>query len=161
MTSDPISGGGFSYDFAAPSWGQAAMSAYVKQHTPPPQPSFYNVTGRGYPDLASFSEDVEFMWKNYWSFTGGTSCAAPVISAMVSLLNDLRLNAKKPPLGFLNPMLYQLGATKPEVFIDITDGERNTQGSCVGFAPAKGWDPITGWGAINFAQMANAIMAFV
>jgi tripeptidyl-peptidase-1 len=31
----------------------------------------------------------------------------------VALLNDLRLNAGKPPLGFLNPWIYQTAASNP------------------------------------------------
>ncbi len=45
----------------------------------------------------------------------GTSCAAPTFSGIVALLNDVRLNLGKPPLGFLNPLFYQ----NPTAFNDI------------------------------------------
>jgi tripeptidyl-peptidase-1 len=41
---------------------------------------------------------------------------------MVSLINDKLLNAGKSPLGFLNPLLYQMAAAKPTAFNDITSG---------------------------------------
>ncbi len=38
----------------------------------------------------------------------GTSASSPAFAAMVTLLNDALLNANKPVLGFLNPLLYQV-----------------------------------------------------
>lgn len=49
---------------------------------------------------------------------------------MVSLVNSARLSAQKSPVGFLNPVLYQLGKTNPSVFNDITVGENNC---CAGY----------------------------
>ncbi len=40
--------------------------------------------------------------------TGGTSAAAPEWAGVLSLINDLRLNAGLPPLGFVNVRLYQV-----------------------------------------------------
>ena len=39
----------------------------------------------------------------------GTSTSAPTFTGFVSLLNDARLKAGLPPLGFLNPFLYSKG----------------------------------------------------
>lgn len=39
-------------------------------------------------------------------FSGGTSAAAPIVAGMIGLLNDARLRAGNPPMGFLNPWLY-------------------------------------------------------
>lgn len=39
---------------------------------------------------------------------GGTSCAAPTFSAIVSLLNEVRFAKGKPSLGFLNNWIYQV-----------------------------------------------------
>lgn len=52
---------------------------------------------------------------------GGTSAAAPVVASIVALLNDARLCAGKPALGFLNPLIYQY-ADKGG-FTDITSGQ--------------------------------------
>ena len=43
-----------------------------------------------------------------------------VFAAIVSLLNDFRLSNGKPPLGFLNPLLYSSGV---HGLTDITEGE--------------------------------------
>ena len=40
----------------------------------------------------------------------GTSCASPTAAGVIGLLNDLRIRAGKPTLGFLNPFLYQAAA---------------------------------------------------
>lgn len=42
---------------------------------------------------------------------GGTSTSAPAFAAIISMLNDARLNAGKSSLGFLNPWLYSTGFT--------------------------------------------------
>ena len=41
---------------------------------------------------------------------GGTSASSPTFAAIVTLLNDFRISNGKPPLGFLNPLLYSVGA---------------------------------------------------
>lgn len=39
---------------------------------------------------------------------GGTSASTPAFAGLISLIVDHRLNNGLPPLGFLNPRLYQL-----------------------------------------------------
>ena len=43
-----------------------------------------------------------------WKGVAGTSAATPVVAAIFARLNALRLDAGKPPLGFLNPFIYQV-----------------------------------------------------
>ncbi len=40
----------------------------------------------------------------------GTSAASPTAAAIFARLNGVRLAAGKPPLGFLNPFIYQVRA---------------------------------------------------
>lgn len=42
----------------------------------------------------------------YSEGVSGTSCSAPTFGGMVGLLNDLRLQAGKSSLGWLNPLFY-------------------------------------------------------
>jgi tripeptidyl-peptidase-1 len=49
----------------------------------------------------------------------GTSASAPAFAGVIALLNDAMLAAGKPPLGFLNPLLYGAGAAGMN---DITVG---------------------------------------
>lgn len=52
--------------------------------------------------------------------SGGTSAAAPVTASIIALLNDARLRAGKPTLGFLNPLIYGYAY---KGFTDITTGQ--------------------------------------
>ncbi len=45
---------------------------------------------------------------------GGTSASSPTFAGFVALLNDARIGVNKPPLGFLNPLLYTFGIAGPE-----------------------------------------------
>lgn len=45
----------------------------------------------------------------------GTSCATPIYAGVLSLLNDIRLLAGKPTLGFFNPLLYKLAGENAKV----------------------------------------------
>ncbi len=71
----------------------------------------------------------------------------------VQLINAERLNAGKKPIGFLNQIIYQLAASNPLAFNDVTSGTNNCaagapgQQTCCtyGFTAAKGLDPLTGW----------------
>ena len=104
--------------------------------------------------------------------TGGTSAASPVVAGIIALLNDARLRAGKPALGFLNPFLYSSGVSG---FTDITAGKAvgcngvngQTGASIPGGGIIKyaswngtvGWDPVTGLGVPNFGKLMTAAMA--
>lgn len=55
------------------------------------------------------------------------------------MLNDARISAGKPALGFLNPWLYETGYTGLN---DITEGNNPGCGT-EGFNATIGWDPGT------------------
>ena len=102
---------------------------------------------------------------------GGTSAAAPVVAAIVALINDALLRSGKPVLGFLNPWLYAGGHT---VFQDVTSGASSgcnginlqTGLSVVGggiipgasWNATDGWDPVTGWGTPDFGKWKDAVV---
>lgn len=69
----------------------------------------------------------------------GTSAAAPAFAAIISLLNDARLRAGRPSLGFLNPLLYSKKVSA--ALNDITEGENlgcGTRGFNVSTASMSG-----------------------
>ena len=68
----------------------------------------------------------------------GTSASSPTFAAIVSLLNDARLNKGQASLGFLNPLLYSKGAA---ALNDITKGSNPGCGT-QGFPAVTGWDPV-------------------
>jgi len=71
---------------------------------------------------------------------------------MIALLNDIRFQAGKSSLGFLNPLIYQ----HPEIFNDVTVGS-NPGCSTNGFYAEPGWDPVTGMGTIAFDKWTKLI----
>ena len=58
----------------------------------------------------NFSTNSDILFVGGQSYAvSGTSASAPTFAAMVTLINNARLNANKPPVGFLNPAIYSLG----------------------------------------------------
>lgn len=78
---------------------------------------------------------------------------------MIGLINDIRLRAGKPVLGFFSPTLY---STKPQAALDdVTNGE---SGGCswdtgfeTGWEALKGWDAATGLGTLNFSKLRTLL----
>jgi len=90
---------------------------------------------------------------------GGTSASTPTFAALISLLNEARLQAKMPPMGFLNPFVYKHADT---AFFDVVKGTnaigRGTGPLEYGFNCTKGWDPATGVGTPHFGKLLAAAM---
>ncbi|CAN9502119.1 unnamed protein product [Ophioblennius macclurei] len=153
---DYISGGGFSNVFEMPEYQVSAVKKYLKSVTEslPPQ-SYFNTSGRAYPDMAALSD-------NYWvvsnrvpiPWVSGTSASTPVVGGMLALINDQRLLQGLPTLGFLNPRLYKL---QGQALFDVTEGchlsclDEQVQGK--GFCAAPLWDPVTGWGTPDYPAL--------
>ena len=64
---------------------------------------------QAYPDVAAQGDNFKIFLEGQAILIGGTSCSAPTFTGFVSLLNDARLKAGLPSLGFLNPFLYSKG----------------------------------------------------
>jgi len=153
------SGGGFSTLFAAPTYQQAAIKSYFENVATQPKRG-YSKTGRGYPDVALSGFGYEVVIADSLYTVCGTSCSAPSVAGMVSLVNAIRQEAGAAPLGFLNPMIYQHAS----VFNDVTQGENqctaNAQVCCEqGFHAASGWDPTTGFGSVDYSKFKAAFTA--
>ncbi|CCL99285.1 uncharacterized protein FIBRA_01301 [Fibroporia radiculosa] len=152
-----ISGGGFSDYFPRPSYQDAAVSAFLEKLAPGTYEGLYNPNGRAYPDVSAQSNFFEFFWDEAEYLVGGTSASSPTFAAIISLLNDARLANGLSPLGFLNPLLYQLGASTPSAFNDITVGNNPGCGT-EGFNATIGWDAVTGWGTPNFGVLKEIVL---
>lgn len=150
-----LSSGGFSNRWARPSWQTAAVAKY-KSSAKLPNASKWNQTGRGFPDISAQAENFVVV-SNRIPLPGvaGTSCAAPTASGVVSLLNDLRLDAKKPALGYLNPFIYQ----NMDSWNDITTGANGGCGFSAGFPAVAGWDACTGVGTPNYSKLSKVVVA--
>lgn len=55
----------------------------------------------------------------------GTSASSPSTAGLLSLINSQLIANGKSPIGFANPALYQMFASDPSAFNDITQGNNN------------------------------------
>ena len=147
-------GGGFSNVFPTPDYQKDVVAAYLKSGNAP-RTSYFNVSGRAYPDVSAFSTNFIIIEYGQETPVAGTSCASPTFAGVVSILNDIRLNKGQKTLGFLNPLLYT--TLKGNGFFDIMYGE-NGNNVCKGFEAAKGWDPASGWGSPNFGLLKDLVI---
>ena len=160
MASDQFgAGGGFStqFDQTNAAWQAKATAKYlssVDQSTLPPA-DFCPAKGRGTPDVALLGEGYQVFVNGQPTSVGGTSASTPAFAGMMSMLNDARLQAGKPVMGFLNPPPLQecrcihrrrprLGAVASLPY---------------GWNCATGWDPVTGLGTPVFSKLLKAAMA--
>ena len=98
---------------------------------------------------------------------GGTSAAAPTFTAILALVNQFVGNTSSTGLAPINPTLYQIAASSPAAFHDITTGNNKvpcTTGttSCpsgtteIGFSAGVGYDQVTGLGSVDGSLLAQA-----
>ena len=151
------SGGGASAFFAKPSWQ----------------------TGTGVPadnarDVPDISLPASADHDGYLVYTGGTlqvyggtSVGAPFMAGVAALLNQyLVANGiqKMPGVGSLDPRLYQLAASAPNSFHDITSGNNDVP-SCsgrtctpaqIGYDAGIGYDQASGLGSIDAYNLITA-----
>lgn len=158
-----VSGGGFSNVAPQPSWQTAAVAAYLASGATTPGAGNFNQTSRGYPDVAAIGHNV-VIYQGGPEAVDGTSCAAPIFGAIIGLANAARLAAGKAVLGFANPGIYQVAASTPAAFNDITVGdnkctEDGCAAGCTGYSATKGWDPTTGWGTPKTSALVTALAA--
>ncbi|CAE7832413.1 unnamed protein product [Symbiodinium microadriaticum] len=165
------SGGGFSSDFPRPWYQHGAVEHYLQQQdVPPPDQDvlIFNRSGRAYPDLAAISSNYLVLMGDDLQPTSGTSASTPLIAAMVARWNEDRLSNRLPPLGFLNPLIYQIFSKHPSAFNDVQIGDnRCSRSVCcdVGFSAVRGWDAVSGVGSPRFEAIATilreeALLAF-
>ncbi len=145
------SGGGFSTIFPLPSWQSKSTLPGKFRQVPDvamaasPNHDGYLVVSNGTPGIF-----------------GGTSASAPVFAGIVLLMNEfLGTNG----LGNINPNLYQLAASKNNVFHDITSGgnivpciagTNGCAGGVLGYAAGPGYDLVTGLGSVDAFNMMVA-----
>ena len=137
-------GGGVSAFWPLPSWQQGVVSAA----------SHGSTTMRNVPDVAlnaDPSTGYAIFYGGRWQVYGGTSCAAPLWAAFTARVNQQRLANGGSPIGFLNPTLYQLGASGKSDFHDIVTGTN------LFFPAVSGYDDATGWGSFNGSALLAAL----
>ncbi|KAF8576276.1 subtilisin-like protein [Ramaria rubella] len=146
-----FSGGGFSDIFSRPSYQTTTVERFLKS-VGSTNEGLFNVSGRGYPDVAAQAEGFQVVIGGQVDSIGGTSAASPTFAGVIALLNDFRLSRDEPPLGFLNPLIY----ATPKGFNDITNGSNPACGTN-GFTARAGWDPVTGLGTPDFEKLKTLL----
>jgi tripeptidyl-peptidase-1 len=152
------SGGGFSDIAAQPAYQTQAVNAYLQSGVALPSAGYFNASGRAFPDVAAIGHNLLIVLSGAAQPVGGTSASSPIFASIVALLNTAQIELTGKPLGFLNPFLYQMHAKNPATFHDITVGdnkctEDGCAATCQGYECAPGWDPVSGLGTPNFANM--------
>ncbi|KAF8138893.1 peptidase S8/S53 domain-containing protein [Boletus edulis] len=150
-----FSTGGFSNYFSRPDYQNKAVTKYLETLAPGTYDGLYNPNGRAFPDVAAQAFNFSIVYQGRQHNTYGTSCASPAFASFVSMLNDARISAGRPPLGFLNQWLYEKGYA---ALNDITVGNNPGCGT-EGFNATIGWDPVTGLGTPNFEKLLELAMA--
>ncbi|KAK7470306.1 hypothetical protein VKT23_001737 [Stygiomarasmius scandens] len=150
-----FSGGGFSNFFARPSYQDKAVTKFLDALPKGTFKGLFNPNGRAIPDVAAQGERFRVFVGGQAVSVAGTSASSPAFTGIVALLNDVRLKAGQPPLGFLNPLLYSI----PEGFNDITIGNNPGCGTD-GFNATVGWDAVTGLGTPNFGKLKDLVLGY-
>jgi kumamolisin len=162
-------GGGLSQFWKQPSWqtGPGVQSSYSNGMRETPDVSLDADPATGYPlycTTGSYCSGSSSGWRT----VGGTSAAAPMWAAFVTLANEQAAEVGKKPLGFLNPALYKVGSGShySRDFHDITPPSNssgpsnNDEGFNGGAYPVtQNFDMATGWGTFDAANLAADLVA--
>jgi kumamolisin len=134
----PGSGGGISRFFPRPVWQTGAGVPLGNKRLVP------DVCAAADPNTGAF-----LVLNGHPTQIGGTSWSAPVWAGLCALINEERLKAGKPALGFLGPQIYRLIGSP--AFRDVTAG---TNGA---YHCNPGYDLVTGIGAPNVKELIARI----
>jgi subtilase family serine protease len=114
-----------------------------------------STTLRNIPDIAAESNTLQYVCSagTCRNNGGGTSYAAPLWASFIALVNQQAATNGQPPVGFLNPVLYQLGTGSnfSMEFHDVTSGSNG------GYSAVVGYDLMTGWGSPHGANLINTL----
>jgi subtilase family serine protease len=87
-----------------------------------------------------------------WYDIGGTSLSCPQWAGLVAIADQLNGGG----LGLINPALYAIGADPARYaadFFDVTTGNNTANPTVPGYPATTGWDPVTGLGTPNAANL--------
>ena len=144
------SGGGISTSYAIPYW-QFGVSTLANGAS---------TTMRNVPDVAMIASTIFGYYEGQTAEAYGTSFAAPLWAGFTALVNQQAATWKIPPVGFLNPALYQIaqGPLYNYAFHDIATGSNEWQLSPSQFSAVNGYDLCTGWGSPQGLALLDALL---
>ncbi|MFL5928541.1 MAG: hypothetical protein ACJ77E_16540 [Gaiellaceae bacterium] len=158
-----FSGGGFSDTFARPDY----------QSVLPPGSTPIPAATRGVPDIAfqasaatgalvylSLPPDGTSSNINQtgWYDIGGTSLSCPQWAGLVAIADQINKEKyNQTGLGLINPALYKLAANPAKYaadYFDVASLNANQEDPSIpGYVAGLGWDPVTGLGTPNAADL--------
>ena len=161
-------GGGFSHYFSRPGY----------QATLPAGSTAIPETTRGVPDIAmqasprtgalvyislppdgnSGTACGDAPCSTGWYDIGGTSLATPEWAGLVAIAAQIKGHG----LGLINPALYGIAsdpATYADDYFDVTVGNNQVTPDIPGYPATPGWDPDTGLGTANAANLLPDLAA--
>jgi subtilase family serine protease len=115
---------------------------------------------RNIPDVSLVADNVYVYYGNGRSAAFvGTSCSTPLWAGLTALINEQTTLAGRPPVGFVNPAIYVLGASAAynSSFHDIASGNNTWSNSPNSFYAVAGYDLCTGWGTPGGQNLINAL----
>jgi subtilase family serine protease len=156
-----FSGGGFSHVFSRPSFQNTlpAGSTAIGSMRGVPDIALQASAGTGvliYTTNPFVSSDVNNLG---WWVIGGTSSSSPQWAGLTAVANQMNGGH---PLGSLNPLLYQIAGNPVSYandFFDVTTGANQVDPTVPGYPATTGWDPVTGLGTPNAANLLPALIA--
>ncbi len=88
-----------------------------------------------------------------WYDIGGTSLSCPQWAGIVAIADQKHGG----DLGLINPALYAIasGPNYASDFFDVTTGNNQTDPNVPGYSATPGWDPVTGLGTPNAANLVS------
>jgi subtilase family serine protease len=122
-----------------------------------------SATQRNSPDVAMVAQNVWVIFNNgSASSFEGTSVATPLWAGYAALINQQAAQNGKPPIGFINPVVYAIGrgAAFRDCFHDIVTGNNTNSVVTNNFPAVVGYDLCTGWGTPNGTNFINTIVAY-
>lgn len=148
-------GGGFSSVFARPSFQNSLPSGSTTIGSTRGVPDVaYEASATTGPliYLSDPTAGTEFGGSPGWFVIGGTSAGSPQWAALIAIADQINGG----PLGYINPALYTIGANPTRYakdFYDVIKGTNQINPSIPGFNASTGWDPVTGLGTPNAANL--------
>jgi len=95
-----------------------------------------------------------------WYDIGGTSLSCPQWAGLVAMAAQVN----GAGLGLINPALYKIGADATRYandFFDVTTGNNQIDPTIPGYPATTGWDPVTGLGTPNAANLVPDLVSAV
>lgn len=151
-------GGGRSTLFATPAFQSPISQSILMGRRGIPDLSWNSAVNGGVLVYESFP-GVRLGWHDF----GGTSAASPQLAALTALAGE----AAGKPVGYLNPLLYQLPASDftdivPQDFNGVMVDSNMQAGTTIpGMPTTSGWDLTTGFGspvAMNYVTDLAALV---